>query len=242
MTFVNRVDELTQLREWWETPDSRPTLIWGRRRVGKTALIAEFAAHTGARTVFDIGGTRSATGELAALSRRATAVTAHGRRNPADRPYQSWDDALDHLAEQATDEPILLVLDEFPELMQSSPELPEIVRAYLDHPDNASRLRILICGSAVRTMLTMQEYHAPLYERFDLVMQVHPFRPHEAAELLHDLSPADRAFVYGVLGGTPLYLSWWRQDVSIRENLLRLACRPDARLLTEGELVLASRS
>lgn len=240
MTFVNRVDELAQLQQWWETPGARPALIWGRRRVGKTALIAEFAARTGARTVFHIAGTRSAIAELAALSNRASAVTTKGRRDPADRPYQSWDDALDHLAEQATDEPVLLILDEFPELVQSSPELPGVLRAFLDHPDSASRLRILICGSAVRTMQAMQEYRAPLYGRFDLVMQVHPFRPHEAAELLADLTPADRAFVYGILGGTPLYLTWWRQDIAIRENLLRLVCRPGARLLSEGELVLAT--
>ncbi|NEE00867.1 ATP-binding protein [Phytoactinopolyspora halotolerans] len=240
MDFVNRVDELAQLQEWWETPEVRPALIWGRRRVGKTALIAEFAARTRARTVFHIAGTRSATAELVALSQRATAVTSRGRRSPSDRPYESWDDALDHLAEQAADEPVLLVLDEFPELIQSSPELPGVLRAFLDHPVGTGRLRILICGSAVRTMLAMQEYRAPLYGRFDLVMQVHPFRPHEAAQLLPNLSPADRAFVYGVLGGTPLYLSWWRQDVSIQKNLLRLACRPGARLLAEGELVLAT--
>ncbi|MEV5409841.1 ATP-binding protein [Thermopolyspora sp. NPDC052614] len=242
MAFVNRVTELAQLQEWWETPDARPALVWGRRRVGKTALITEFAARTGARTLFHIGGTRTAAAELGVLSARAAAVTTSGRRNPGEQPYRDWDDALEHLVTQAGDQPLLLVLDEFPELMRSSPELPGVLRAFLDRPEGVGRLRLLVCGSAVRTMWEMQEYRAPLYGRFDLALQVHPFRPHEAAELLPDLSPADRALVYGIVGGTPLYLSWWRQDLSVERNLLRLACKPGARLLTEGELVLATEA
>lgn len=239
--FVNRRSELAALFEWWER-DIRPALIWGRRRVGKSALIERFGELTGARVLAHTGAGRPAARELAMVSRRAAAVTRTGLRDPGMVPYRDWDDALEHLASQAEDEPLLLVLDEFPELIATAPDLPGILRAFLDRLPTSSKLKIIICGSAVRSMEALREYRAPLYGRFDLTLHVHPFRPHEAAEMLPRLSPADRAVVYGILGGIPLYLSWWNQDLPVRQNLLRLACQPGSRLQSEGRLILATEA
>jgi hypothetical protein len=154
--------------------------------------------------------------------------------------YYGWRDILDHLARASRDSRVLLILDEFPELIASTPALPGILRAFLDEVHQHTQLRIIFSGSAIRTIDEMREYRAPLYGRFDLTLQLHQFRPHEAALMLPDLTPADRARVYGIAGGTPLYLSWWDQHASITENLLELAGRPGSPLLTEGLLVMAT--
>lgn len=239
--FVNRRSELAALSEWWDR-DRQPALIWGRRRVGKSALIERFGEIAGARVLAHTGAGRPLGRELSMLSRRAAAVTRSGLRDPGMVPYRDWDDALEHIASQAEDEPLLVVLDEFPELVGTAPDLPGILRAFLDRLPASSKLKIIICGSAVRSMDALREYRAPLYGRFDLTLHVHPFRPHEATEMLPHLSPADRAVVYGILGGIPLYLSWWNQDLSIRQNLLRLACQPGSRLQSEGRLILATEA
>ncbi|MGW5262660.1 ATP-binding protein [Microbispora sp. NPDC004025] len=238
MGFVNRVEELAALEDWWAQAYPRPALIWGRRRVGKTALIRRFAE--GRRFVFYTGAGSAPAFELAQLSREVAAALPGGLRQLDVNPYRDWYDAFEHLAAQAEQEPLLLVLDEFPELSAMSPDLPGIMRGVLDRIQGRTKLRILLSGSSVRAMWEMQEYRAPLYGRFDLALQLHPFRPHEAALMLPELSAEDRAMVYGIVGGVPLYLSLWDQSESVESNLRRLAIRPAAPLYNEGRLILAT--
>jgi AAA+ ATPase superfamily predicted ATPase len=238
MAFVNRESELEQLESWWSRPGAGMAIVWGRRRVGKTALIEQFAGER--PTVFHTGGGRPPAAELAALSRAAAPSLAGGPRDLEARPFVDWDDALETLALAARDRRLLLVLDELPALAEASPELPSLIRAAWDRLRSQSKLKLLLCGSAVRVMEAMQEERAPLYGRLDLALLLHPFRPHEAARMLPSLSPTRRAVVWGLVGGMPLYLHWWDEGASVRSNLARLACTPGGQLLTEGQLVLAT--
>jgi uncharacterized protein len=237
MGFVGRDDELAQLTHWWERANDRPALVWGRRRVGKTALIERFASGL-PRVVFHTAIGDPMAAELRRLSESVRLAGLQGLRDLASNPYHDWRDALDHLAAEAVADPMLLVLDEFPELLHGSPTLPGLLRAFLDNTRGRTKLRLLLCGSAVRTMWSIQGTREPLYGRFNLTLPVFPFRPHEAALMLPGLAPEARALVYGLVGGMPLYLGWWQQEQTVAENLLHLVGSSGGPLLTEGRLIM----
>lgn len=236
--FINRTNELAQLEAWWDRPGASMALVWGRRRVGKTALIGKFAE--GRRAVFYTARGSGLPDELASFATKIPAGLDLGGRRLDLAPFTSWEDVIATLAEAARSEPLLLVLDEYPELAAGDTAIDTRLRAVWEEVRADTHLKVLLCGSAVRAMQAIAEYRSPLYGRFDLRLPVHPFQPHEAALMLPHLKPADRAVVWGVCDGIPLYLSWWDQSAGIADNILRLACRPGAALWTEGEFILAT--
>src|SRR2546421_8701154 len=85
--FVNRDRELNSLERWWSSPQGSLGLVWGRRRVGKSALLQRFARTR--RSVFHTASGRVPAHELAAFSRAASRPLARGLRDPASRPFDS---------------------------------------------------------------------------------------------------------------------------------------------------------
>jgi len=235
--FVNRITELALLDAWFDRPGPQLGVVWGRRRVGKSHLLAHWAVSK--RAVYHVSRNRALDQELAALSAAAAPALALTDRDLASRPFRDWDEAFELIRRAASTAPLILIIDEFPELVQTDPGIESGLRAIWEGMGD-SPVRLILCGSAVRTMEALQEERAPLYGRATLRLQVRPFRPDEAALMLPNLSPAERARAWGVCGGIPFYLDLWDQSSSFRDNLTRLVASEHGLLLNEGQLILAT--
>ncbi|WP_117210160.1 ATP-binding protein [Allorhizocola rhizosphaerae] len=237
MSFTNREAELAALDDWWRRPGAQLGIVWGRRRVGKSFLLSHWGA--GRRSVFHVARNRPVAQELTAVSAAVARVIKVGRRDPTQRPFVDWDDLFDTLAAAADREPLLFVIDEVPELLAADPAFASGLRAIWERMGD-SKLRLLLCGSAVRTMEQLQQERAPLYGRATLRLRLQPFTPHESARMLPGMAAADRARAWGVCGGMPFYLSLWDPADDLRGNLARLFGSEQALLLNEGDLVLST--
>lgn len=237
--FFDRGAELRALDTAWESEGSVLALVWGRRRTGKTRLLGKFVE--GKRAIF-YGATQQASPtELRGLGQVARdALRPAGADLLALGELPDWGTAFDYLADKARRERLVVVLDEFPYLVEAEPGLPSILQRFWDHSGRATQLFLVLCGSAQAMMEELQTQRAPLFGRVDLRLQVHPFDYANAALFTPRLAPAERALAYGVLGGMPVYLQRWNDRVGHRANLQRLFADPSSPLVEEGEYVLSS--
>lgn len=238
-SFIDRADELKALERAWTDTGARLILVWGRRRTGKTRLLGRFVS--GKRAVFYGATQQSSAAELGGLSEavrrvlppQPTDVLAHG-------DFTSWDAALGYLAARARRERLAVVLDEFPFLVEAEPALPSILQRFWDHTGRSTKLRLILCGSAISTMERLQTDRAPLFGRIDVRLHLRPFEYAEAGLFVPKLSPVQRAIAYSTMGGMPVYLSRWRDDRGHKANLRALFGDPRSPLVDEGEYVLMS--
>lgn len=211
-------------------------IVWGRRRVGKTYLLEAFSRER--RSLYYTATQQSPPVELAAFTDAVREqVGAEGL--PAGYAFPDWSTALDFVTEQTGRERLVVVLDEFPYLAGSTPGLESVVQRWWDQRGKRSRVMLVLCGSAVAYMTGIGEAAAPLHQRATLSLYVPPLDYRAAGRFVERLKPAERAVVYGICGGTPLYLEQWDDGADLRANLVRLFGSPASPLVDAAELVLA---
>lgn len=233
--FVNRERELAALER---AVGSRPGLavVSGRRRVGKTALLDRFA-HEHA-SVF-LPGTRAPVREaLRRLEERIRAVFPPQPGDLLDLGHlDTWDRAIGYLLARAGNEPLLVVLDEFPYLCEADPSLPSTLQARWDHRGE-SQLSVVLAGSHVGLMEELVAADAPLFGRADAHLRLAPFSWREAPQLLGGDNPDAWLEAYCTVGGMPRYLRLWDVRHDAVANLADLLDGPGAPLGDEGTVVL----
>lgn len=231
--FVGRAAELNALAGAYRARDGQLVLLYGRRRIGKTYLLQRFSE--GRRTVF-YQATRQP--EAAELAQFTAEVAKQFEDFPAGYTFPSWEVALEYVVDKARGRRIAVILDEFPYLCESTVGLPSVIQRWWDQHGRTSRVMLVLCGSAQNFMTELESGAAPLHQRFTKRIGLGPLTYREAGEFVSELAPAERAVVYGVLGGTPLYLKEWKQHQSRRQNLLRLFGDPAGLLVDSARLVL----
>ncbi len=220
--FIDRTAEVATLRAL--AGRGRPTLllVYGRRRVGKTYLLDY--AWRDRRTFYYLAA--NATAELNRRELLRELATWSGRDLDA-REYPTWRTVFRLLADLATDEPLVVVLDEFQYLMnQKDDDIASQLVAVWDRELRDRPLTLALSGSAVATMERLTEGSQPLYGRFAHVAKLSPFDYYDAAAMLQDRLPRDAAILYGALGGLPRNLAAVLPDEKVADALTRVMLRP----------------
>ena len=213
--FIGRKNELAKLNQLYEAGGFQFPVIYGRRRVGKTALINEFTK--GKEVIFFTGIESNAGQNLENLSKSIFTYTSEINNYPV---FSSFQDALEYVFKLAQKKQIILVMDEYPYVAKAYKALSSILQVLIDKNKNESGLFLILCGSS---MSFMEEqvlgYNSPLYGRRTAQMKIQAFDFAESCQYFNGFTAQSLAQVYGIVGGTPQYLLQMNDKLSVEENI-----------------------
>lgn len=177
-------------------------IVWGRRRVGKSFLLQSLVEQTGG---FYHGAVRGSSAEaLRELGERVGAFQG----TAAPLAFEDWDQAMHALLALGRERDTVVVLDEYPYLLEHTPELDSIIQRALGPRSTsrtASRTRLILCGSAITVMSRTLSGTAPLRGRAGLDLRISPFDFRMAAELHGIVDRKTALRTYAVVGGVAAY-------------------------------------
>jgi len=212
--FIGRTTELALLDRLWESKKSQFLVLYGRRRVGKTSLLAEWitrksAAQPPAIVIFWIADQDNQESHLRQFSRVVFERAYPGLPMPENFAFNTWDDIWVQLAELAKAERVAVFIDEFSYVMESNPALASNLQRAWDSDLGKSNIFLCLSGSHLgmmeRGILSGQ---APLYGRATGILELKPLPFGMTAQFFANYSAAERVALYSVFGGIPHY---WQQ-------------------------------
>lgn len=244
--FVDREQDLADLNDILSRPGAQLILVSGRRRVGKTTLLIEWARRSGCPLVYWVAS-RSSAGVL--LQDFSQTIWHHSHPHdviPASFSYDTWTEAYRQIAALAAGQRLIAIQDEFAYATDADSSLPSLLQNAWDHHLKQSQVCLVLAGSHISLMNDLQARAAPLYGRFTAQLRVDPlpFRALKAFFPRYDMEK--RVAVYAILGGIPAYLEHFSDQYTLRENLERTVIRRTGMFRSEpmvlvGDLVREPR-
>ena len=228
MTFFGRKRELTQLKNLISFDGMLMSLIYGRRRIGKSELVKQAIKESGTKSIFYV--CKQVTEESNVQSMCEVLSDSLGLPKLG---YTKVEEIVDYIFKLSKEESIVFVLDEYPYLRENVKGLDSIIQALVDKYREDSKLKLIVLGSYVEVMKSLLKESNPLYGRTDLVIDLKQMDYYESALFYPNMTYEDKVRIYSVFGGVPYYNRLVDDKKSVKDNIIELVASPGARLENE---------
>lgn len=233
--FYCREEELQSMNRRYEKGRFECIIIYGRRRVGKTALINEFCK--GKPTIYFSALSASSQENLEALSKAI--YTCKNPDSSTAPTYRSYEDALDEITRMSKQQRLVFVIDEYPYLAKAEKSFSSRLQHIIDHQWQDGQLYLILCGSSMSFMeYQVLGYESPLYGRRTAQFKIQALTYREMTKFHLNLSNQDQALLYGVTGGIPHYINKLDVDDNLDDALLENLFNTSSYLFEEPENLL----
>lgn len=218
--FINRERELSFLNNEYKSNRASFVVIYGRRRVGKTALIREFVKDKSALYFM-----ASEEPEVQNLSNFRNLVADYIEFPELAQTDIPWDGLFNRIGDYNKDERKLIIIDEFQYIGKSNKAFPSILQRIWDMDLQFKNVMIILCGSLINMMVSQTlSYSSPLYGRRTGQIRMKQLLFKHYAEFFESKSNVELMEYYAVTGGVPKYIELFKdsEDIysAIEQNIL----------------------
>lgn len=229
--FFGRENEIAYLNGLGGAPHF--LLLSGRRRVGKSELLLEWAKRRGEPYLY-----WAAVKETPAQQRARLAGRLYENAPAAAPVTASWDELLQTCAHILLRSCRALILDNFPCVIEADNNaLPAIRKAWEDHWRPAG-LTVILCGSPRRAMQALLDEKSPLADAVTANLEIHPLPFGALQGFFPAWDTGRRLEAWAMTGGVPAYLSWLDAELTLAGNLQQVCLNPANAFLPEAALLL----
>lgn len=237
--FIGRKNELDNLNEMYHSSNFEMTVIYGRRRVGKTFLIKQFIQNKPA--IYVQGVEATAETNLNFLSNAIFNYENPERLN-RNRKFYDFKEAFEEVQDIADrqSEKLIFVMDEYPYFAESDRSISSILQYAIDHVFlKHKNIMLILCGSSMSFMEhQVLGYKSPLYGRKTGQFKIKPFNIFDTRKMISRVSEEDVLAYYGITDGIPQYLTFIDQNKSVKENIRGIFLKQNAPLQNEPNVLL----
>lgn len=211
--MIGRKKELEQLMNLYHSHSFEYLVMYGRRRIGKTTILQEFANTT--NSIFFPAREKNDTLNLEDFSK----VIQYHFTNSFISSFDSWESAFQFIGEHVK-ERTALIIDEFPYIVEENPTIKSLLQHSIDHDWKNKNIFLILCGSSISMMENeVMGRKSPLHDRQTATLEIKPFDYYESSEFFPHYSNEEKLLAYGILGGVPRYLEAFDSSKSIQENI-----------------------
>lgn len=237
--LIDREKELAELNLLLEEPGAHLLAVSGRRRLGKTTLLLEWARRSGRPYLYWVASRALASFLLRQFSQTVWCQAHPDDIVPATFSFDHWADVFEQVARLAADRhQYIVILDEFPYAVEADSALPSILQNTWDHYLKATPVVMVLCGSHVGMMGRLLRYDAPLFGRMVGPLRVEPLPFRALAQFFPRYTAPERVAVWAILGGVPAYLERFNDSQTIAANVRRHVFRSTGLFRTDPDHLL----
>ena len=236
--FIGRKPELERLKSLYKKKTSVLVVVKGRRRIGKSRLIGEFARTVSNQTFWSFAGLAPEDGISAQDQRDNFARMLSLMLRIPPMTFQDWSDAFEHLSLHLKPGDIIL-LDEISWMGSKDPSFIPKLKTWWDK--QAIHVLLVFCGSVSIWIEENILNSTAFFGRINLTITLEQLSIDESAEFLQvlgmQLSHYDLYKLLSIVGGVPWYLEQFNPSFTADDNIKQLAFEKGGLLVTEFDRI-----